>query len=64
MDMYYKDTDVYYEVLCTNKNCKITSNIIQKRYTNMTDNPKLLNVISNTFNTGVVNFKKIREKET
>lgn len=53
----YKDTGVNYEVLCTNDKYEITDDIMKMRYTNMTNNPKLLEVISNSFNMDVVNLK-------
>lgn len=55
---YYEDTGVYYEVLCTNKECEITDKIMQRRYTNMTNKTKLFNVILNTFNASVINLKE------
>lgn len=55
---FYEDTGVWYEVLCTNDKCEITDDIMQRRYTNMTNNLKLFNEISNTFNVGVVNLKE------
>lgn len=55
---YYEDTGVWYEVLCTNNECEITDNIMQRRYANMTNNPKLFNAISNTFDVSMVNLKK------
>ena len=54
---YYEDTGVNYEVLCTNNEYEITDDNMQKRYTNMTNSPELFNVISNTFNAGIVNLK-------
>ncbi len=54
---FYEDTGVNYEVLCTNHEYEITDNIMEMRYINMTNNPKLFEVISNTFNVDVVNLK-------
>lgn len=54
---YYEDTGVNYEVLCTNPEYEITNDNMQMRYTNMTNNPELFNVISNTFNADFVNLK-------
>ena len=54
---FYEDTGVTYEVLCTNDEYEITDDIMKMRYTNMTNNSKLLEVISNTFNMNVVNLK-------
>ena len=54
---YYEDTGVNYEVLSTNNEYEITNENMQMRYTNMTNNPELSNVIANTFNTGFVNLK-------
>lgn len=55
---YYEDTGVWYEVLCTNKEYEITDSIMQKRYTNMTDDEELSNVISNTFDVNSCNLKE------
>lgn len=55
---YYQDTGVWYEVLCTNKKYGITDSIMQKRYTNMTVDSQLSNVISNTFNVNIINLKE------
>ena len=55
---YYEDTGVLYEILCTDNEYEITENIMLKRYTNMTNRPDLLNVISNTFNAKKVNLKE------
>lgn len=57
---YYEDTGVLYEVLCTNKKYEITDVIMQKRYTNMTDDSELSNVISNIFNVNMIKLKEIR----
>ena len=54
---YYEDTGVIYEVLCTNPEYEITNDNMLMRYTNMTNNPKLFNVIANTFNAGDVGLK-------
>lgn len=54
---FYEDIGVNYEVLCTNAEYEITDHIMKMRYTNMTNNPKLLEEISNTFNVDVVNLK-------
>lgn len=54
---FYDDTGVTYEVLCTNDEYEITGDIMKMRYTNMTNNPKLLEAISNTFNVDIVNLK-------
>ena len=53
----YEDTGVNYEVLCTNDEYEITDDIMKMRYTNMTNNTKLFEVISNIFNVDVVNLK-------
>ena len=45
---YYEDTGVNYEV--SNEN-------MQMRYTNMTNNPKLFEIIANTFNADYVSLK-------
>ena len=39
------------------KEYEITNDNMQMRYTNMTNNPELFNVISNTFNADFVNLK-------
>lgn len=54
---YYEDTGVNYEVLCTNPEYEITNENMQMRYTNMTNNPKLFEIIANTFNAAYVNLK-------
>ena len=54
---YYEDTGVNYEVLCTNPEYEITNDNMKMRYTNMTNNPELSNVIANTFNADFVNLK-------
>lgn len=54
---YYEDTGVNYEVLCTNSEYEITNDNMKMRYTNMTNNPELSNVIANTFNADFVNLK-------
>lgn len=54
---YYEDTGVNYEVLCTNYDYEVTNKNMKMRYTNMTNNPELFNVIANTFNADFVNLK-------
>ena len=54
---FYEDTGVNYEVLCTNDEYEITDDIMKMRYTNMTNNTKLFEAISNIFNVDVVNLK-------
>ncbi len=54
---YYYDNNVNYIVLCTNKKYKITNEIMQKRYSNMTNNYKLFKIIANIFNTNFVDLK-------
>lgn len=56
-NMYYQDTGVNYEVLCTNPEYEITNENMQMRYTNMTNNPGLFEIIANTFNADYVNLK-------
>ena len=53
----YEDTGINYEILCTDDRYEITDNIMKMRYTNMTNNSKILNEISNTFNVDGVNIK-------
>ena len=55
---FYEDTGINYEVLCTSNKYEINDNLMKMRYINMTNNPKLFEVISNTFNVEVVNLKK------
>ena len=55
---YYEDTGVNYEVLCTNPEYEITNENMKMRYTNMTNNFELFNLISNTFNADFVNLKE------
>ncbi len=57
MNRFYEDTGINYEILCTDDRYEITDNIMKMRYTNMTNNSKILNKISNTFNVDVVNIK-------
>ena len=52
----YTDTEVCYEILCTNSNYIITNDTMLKRYKNMSSNPKVLDTISNTFNTNSINL--------
>lgn len=54
---FYEDTGINYEVLCNSNEYEINDNLMKKRYINMTNNHKLFEVISNTFNVGVVNLK-------
>lgn len=54
---FYEDTGVNYEILCTNDKFEISDENMRKRYSNMSINPKILNVISNTFNMGEINLK-------
>lgn len=54
---YYEDTGVCYEVLCTDKEYIINDDIMQKRYTNMSSKPKILNTIANIFNVDIVDLK-------
>ena len=42
---FYEDTGVNYEVLCTNDKYEITDDIMKMRYTNMTNNHKLFEII-------------------
>ena len=60
---YYEDTGVWYEVMCTDNEYYITEDMMMKRYTNMTNKPDLLNIISNTFNTKKVNLKEKNKNE-
>ena len=53
----YEDTGINYEILCTDDKYEITDNIMKMRYINMTNNSKIFDEISNTFNVGVVNLK-------
>lgn len=54
---YYEDTGVNYEVLCTNPEYEITDDNMKMRYSNMTNNPEIFEVIANTFNADIVNLK-------
>lgn len=58
---FYQDTGINYEVLCTDDRYEITDNIMKMRYTNMTNNSKMFNKISNTFNVGIINIKIKKE---
>ena len=57
---FYEDKGVNYVVLCNNREYEIEDDIMRMRYTNMTNNPKLVEVISNTFNVDFVNLKDKR----
>ena len=59
----YEDTGINYEILCTDDRYEITDNIMKMRYTNMTNNSKIFDEISNTFNVDSVNIK-IKDKES
>ena len=59
---FYEDTGVTYEVLCTNDEYEITGDIMKMRYTNMTNNSKLLEEISNIFNVNAINLKDKKNK--
>ena len=58
-----EDTGINYEILCTDDRYEITDNIMKMRYTNMTNNSKIFDEISNTFNVDSVNIK-IKDKES
>ena len=53
----YEDTGINYEILCTDDRYEITNDIMKMRYTNMTNNSKIFNEISNTFDIDAVNIK-------
>lgn len=55
---FYEDTGICYEVLCTSNQYEITKDNMSMRYTNMSNNKKMSEVILNTFNI-VVNLKNI-----
>lgn len=57
INRYYEDTGINYEILCTDDRYEITNDIMKMRYTNMTNNSKILNEISNTFDIDAVNIK-------
>lgn len=54
---FYEDAGVRYEVLCTNDKYILTDDNMRKRYINMSNNPKLLRIIANTFNADIVNLQ-------
>lgn len=58
---FYEDTGINYEILCTDDRYEITDNIMKMRYTNMTNNSKIFNKISNTFNVDIINIKIKKE---
>lgn len=60
-NIFYEDTGVNYEILCTDDKCKITNNLMKMRYTKMTNNEKIFDEILNTFNVNNINIK-IRDK--
>ncbi len=55
---YYLDNGVMYEVLCTNNNFEITSDILKKRYSNMSNSKLIKYIIGKMFNMN--NIKIIR----
>ncbi len=57
INRFYEDTGINYEILCTDDRYEITDNIMKMRYTNMTNNSKIFNKISNTFNVDIINIK-------
>ena len=57
INRFYEDTGINYEILCTDGRYEITDNIMKMRYTNMTNNSKIFNKISNTFNVDIINIK-------
>ena len=57
INRFYEDAGINYEILCTDDKYEITCDIMKMRYTNMTNNLKLLEVISNTFNMNTINLK-------
>ena len=59
---FYEDTGIHYEVLCTSNEYEINDNLMRMRYVNMTNNSKLFEVISKTFNVGVINLKNKYKK--
>lgn len=54
---FYEDTGVHYLVLCTNDKYRVTDGNMQKRYINMSNDSKLLEIIAATFNAGPVNLQ-------
>lgn len=58
---FYEDTGINYEVLCTSNKYEITKDNMSMRYTNMSNNKKMSEVILNTFNI-VVNLKNKYKK--
>lgn len=57
INRFYEDAGINYEILCTDDKYEITDDIMKMRYANMTNNFKLLEVISNTFNMNTINLK-------
>ena len=47
---YYEDNGVCYEILCTDDKYEINDKVMNRRYTNMTNDPKLINEITKIFN--------------
>ena len=58
----FYDTNKFYEDTGINYEYEITDDIMKMRYTNMTNNYKLFEVMSNTFNIGLVNLKNKHKK--
>lgn len=55
---YYIDNSVEYEILCTNKNYKITEEILKKRYNNMSNSQVVKSIIGKIFNMNNIKFIK------
>ena len=47
---YYEDNGVCYEILCTDDKYEINDKVMNRRYINMTNDPKLINEITKIFN--------------
>ena len=47
---YYENNGVCYEILCTDDKYEINDKVMNRRYINMTNDPKLINEITKIFN--------------
>ncbi|MBR1376589.1 MAG: GNAT family N-acetyltransferase [Bacilli bacterium] len=53
---YYIDAGIKYELLCTNKDYKITEELLRKRYSNMSNSKIVRYIIGKTFNMNNIKF--------
>ena len=53
---YYIDAGIKYELLCTNKDYKITEELLRKRYSNMSNSKIVRYIIGKTVNMNNIKF--------